>query len=437
LKSGIIPYVLEILFKNDLNETSRHNLNVAVKRSLPHLKQGGSNGFPRLYFPNGITNLSNLTAEEHVGILFMVYLLMFTNQGKMALQKTPTMTANRIKLYEKVFEKLLIFVSWMSRDTGFWKANDPTAMAAASGSIKALMGFIVENFSRSSAQGWNISKMHELLHVCKFIELYGAPANYDSSASERLHKDVAKKPGRRSQKRHETFNHQCAVRLADRHILDFAYKMLNDDPTCPKASGEKKAAEGSHFTLLVQETPDTLHYEVSVVGTRSLSSEDLANKLYPNLVEYIVSYMSEAGDVHNKVRCCSEWIDEHGVLYRGHHNYRGNGFWHDWAWVSYTNDSEEGFANVPAKILCFLPHGFDNMSETLVVCHPSNFRHRSLSLLVTEWQLVAPTSTMYNAIPYDVVPASSLCGHCLIVPDLFQESKIYEIAEKDSWENYF
>jgi hypothetical protein len=44
---------------------------------------------------------------------------------------------------------------------------------------------------------------------------------------------------------------------------------------------------------------------------------------------------------------------------------------------------------------------------------------------------------MNNAIPYDIVPSSALCGHCLIIPDLFEESKVYEIADEKTWKNAF
>ena len=54
LKLGIIHYIMEV-FLTDLKETASNYLDMALKKTLPHLKQGGNQHFPRLYFPNGIT----------------------------------------------------------------------------------------------------------------------------------------------------------------------------------------------------------------------------------------------------------------------------------------------------------------------------------------------------------------------------------------------
>ena len=83
LKLGIIHYIMEVFLTN-LKETASNYLDIALKKTLPHLKQGGNQHFPRLYFPDGITSLSNVTADESHGILLVTYLLCLTKQGNNA-----------------------------------------------------------------------------------------------------------------------------------------------------------------------------------------------------------------------------------------------------------------------------------------------------------------------------------------------------------------
>jgi hypothetical protein len=273
------------------------------------------------------------------------------------------------------------------------------------------------------------------MHVCRFIELFGAPSNYDCGAGERMHKQMAKYPGRHSQKRHETFTHQAAIRLADRNVVDYAYEMIINHPSNKQLSPPNQTDRCSRFRLDID--CSNSEYEVAIVGFGTLSKEDLSASLYPNLIEFIISYAAEKGDVPNQIMCSSEAKDADGVLYRAHHNYRQSGFWHDWAYVSYANSSTDGFSNVPCKVLGFLPNGFGNSNECLVVCHPCEWRSQRLSTLVRSRCLVRPDARFHNAIPYDIVPLSALTGHCLVVPDLADEGKCFEVLAYGSWPDLF
>jgi hypothetical protein len=438
LKLGIIEYILEIFLKDELNDSMRHHLDQALKETLPHLKQGGSNQFPRIYFPNGISSVRNPTAEENVGILFVIYVLSVTSQGRQAiLSNIDKFSVARLNIFQSIFEKLLTFEAWMSKKSGYWKlGNDPRAKNRASRSIKDLMKYICDNFTRKSNQDWNLSKMHELMHVTHFIDQYGSPCNYDAGPCERMHKDVAKRPGRLSQKRHATFTLQAANRLADSLVLDFAHKHLVDE--VPTNDNNTSHRIGSSFVLCVSANANGF-LNVSIVGNGSLSDQDLSRELYPGLVEFVVAYFSRVSvDTFSNILCCTEYIDESNNIYRAHHCYRLSGFWHDWAWVSYkTEAAEDGFRDVPAKILCFLPHGIPGDTRCHVVCHPCNWRSQNVTQLVKSWTLLACHEATTNQIPYDVVPVTALFGHCFVVPDLRDPGTIYQFLDKKQWPDKF
>ena len=121
-------------------------------------------------------------------------------------------------------------------------------------------------------------KLHELLHVTHMIEQFGFPMNFDSGPCERMHKDVAKKSGRVSQKRHATFTLQAASRLADWHIIDLAYNQLVLLPKKKEPAEEDVAADacGSSYVVGVCLGEDSydeenLRYEVSLAGRGVLS----------------------------------------------------------------------------------------------------------------------------------------------------------------------
>ena len=161
--------------------------------------------------------------------------------------------------------------------------------------------------------------------------------------------------------------------------------------------------------------------------------------MYPDLVEFIVAHFIRCYQITPKqVICRSEHADKDGLTYRAHHSFRSNGFWHDWAWVSYVDNSyDAGFTNVPAKILCFLPRGVPKDTECHVVVHPCSWRSRTITLLVKEWTLVPWDNAPTNRIPYDVVRFSALAGHCFAIPDLNNEGKIQVVLNSTKWHSLF
>jgi len=139
-------YILEVLQQVDTTERSHGDINRAVMDLVPTLKQGGNKSFPRLYFPNGVMSLANVTAEETVGIMFILYLLMTTSHGA----KQFPMPKERLCSYIMVFEKLLVFLAWLERKDGFWQLGNRHYRRKAYQKIAELVTFICANFTRKS-----------------------------------------------------------------------------------------------------------------------------------------------------------------------------------------------------------------------------------------------------------------------------------------------
>ena len=62
-------------------------------------------------------------------------------------------------------------------------------------------------------------KFHQLLHYVHYINMFGAPSNYDGSIPESMNKEFAKQTGKRTQQRYKTVNEQCAFRVYENNLI--------------------------------------------------------------------------------------------------------------------------------------------------------------------------------------------------------------------------
>jgi hypothetical protein len=207
-------------------------------------------------------------------------------------------------------------------------------------------------------------------------------------------------------------------------------------------------AAGSKMSIVVTPNYDNnrnvCSISMSITGQGILQKDDnLQYRLYPELMEYLSLFLQDVRKI-SIIKVCSEFYDRDGTLYRAHHNYRSNGPWHDWAWIAYVDPtSKQGFTNVPAKLLCFLPDGLPNQQTALVVCHPCQWEQKKLSQTVKNWNLVVPSYTKNRrTYGFDIVETSAITGLCFAVPDLssnqgLPSSAVYTFEKKEDWGKHF
>jgi hypothetical protein len=283
------------------------------------------------------------------------------------------------------------------------------------------------------------------------MEMFGSPANFDSNACERMHKDIAKKPGRLSQKRHKTFTIQASSRLTERYLIDKSYNTLIDNqhgtPSKAKTTGEKankvSGTGGSCFYIKFSPIIDgngNVFIQSFIEGLNAIAnSSNIIQQLPKDLVEFILlkidkEYLRQP----ITVICRTEYVDDDNNMYRSHFNYRSEGSWYDWAMVRFLHDRiADKYSNVPAKLLCFLPHGLPGNFDFQVVCHPCQWKHVKVTNLITRWTKHASIQTINKGIPYELVPVKALCGHCLIIPDLIIPGAVYHMSKKEIWGQKF
>jgi hypothetical protein len=446
MKLGIVQHTLNMLHDQDMNPTSRHAVDLATTKLMPYFRQGGTSSYPRLYFPNGLSTLTNASGEESVGILFMTYIHLSTKFGHQAYSNhNHKFTMMKGIKYIKIFEFLLVFIEWLSSSREYWNVNDKQAMKKALSNIYGFVRYLTSNFERDSKQKWNISKIHELFHVPQLITSYGSPINFDSSANERMHKVIAKQPGRRSQKRIDSFDYQCALRLAQHYVINKAFEIVSKShekhiqAETLNTEKQRKACPSTFMTTYHNQSKANKKsgggtITASVYGTKSLNLKNLNDCVYPNLVEFIAYHFAKFNN-DGTVICLTEAIGEDHVVYRCHPNYQKGGFWHDWAWVKFEDNKNSGY--VPAKLLAFIPEGIPGSTECHAVCHPCQWKSKKVSSLLECWILEPCDKQINNGIPYEMVPLTSLSGHCLAIPDLSEPGHIYTVLPRKEWANLF
>ena len=181
-----------------------------------------------------------VTAEEHPGIVLTILLLSLVPQGRRLLlpaavrlqvpfyakkgNEVPWPPSKpHLELYQrfiKTLEYALCFQAWYEHGT-MWCAGDHEAQSMAHRRCRNLMKMIKEVIPRLDGDGWDIPKMHELMHVTRDTTRFGRLSGFSSSKGEQLLKPKAKHLGKTVQKRGEkVFTEQSIIREREQILID-------------------------------------------------------------------------------------------------------------------------------------------------------------------------------------------------------------------------
>ena len=106
-----------------------------------------------------------------------------------------------------VSELILCYREWLKLGK-FWKRSDITTFNNAQKAIETLANQIIKLMPRSTGNGWNIPKLHELIHAIENILLWGAARNVHTGPQEHNHILNTKKPSKQVQRKKKTLDWQ-------------------------------------------------------------------------------------------------------------------------------------------------------------------------------------------------------------------------------------
>jgi hypothetical protein len=240
---------------------------------------------------------------------------------------------------------------------------------------------------------------------------------------------------------------QAGNRLAEMNMITHLYEQMNQKLTHISTPAKKSMilpkSSGSAFKINLLRQVDsngTVTLKTSVQGLGVLRNINHLEQYLPkDLIQFILMKSDLSSVAHqSSIVCNTEVTVNDEIHYRCHFDYRSEGFWYDWGYVTFFSASNpDKWSSVPAKILCILPQGIPGNSEFQLVCHPCQWRYTRETNLITRWTKHISNPLINHGVPYEMVPIDCLGGHCLVVPDLVNNNTVYLIEEMNQWENYF
>jgi hypothetical protein len=238
VRKGIMARAMSLIFEC-MTASQKYRLDALAQTFHKSHRQSARKNFPQTDFSNGVTNLSNMTASEECGLVFLLICLSQFDDGWQLLNDALVAKGHRTNLSKvlEALEALSCFDAW-SRMDKFWKLSQQHQYAMeAKKSLAKMLTMVRDCLPRQTGNGWKLPTFHNTMHIISDMCKYGKPKEANTEVGEKNHKVFAKQIGRRCRKQHKTFANQVAVRLSDSFVIEklaSAMQLLDsdDDENC-------------------------------------------------------------------------------------------------------------------------------------------------------------------------------------------------------------
>ena len=455
LDNGLIEYCLQVLISELLSDNQCIELDDLVKDltklSRQRLMSANSNSsFPRLMWKSGITKLSDITADYKVGMMFTVIVISLTKLGKRLFHNS--LGKDKAKHLQITFQKMLAYRAWLHKSE-FWEVGNMDSKERAKAAIKKCLKYLITNFPRKKGQGWNVSKLHEQLHVPDDIERNGPPSVTFSGVVERQHV-TAKQHCGRTRKNRETLDKETAERLFETVIINETYEMMQRSMMLQhsKTSSNQKQ---SKFSTLICKCVVESNGNIAYVPNCDNMLQHSTNNVLATILEELKFSNGDMFYLLSEIRRKEN-------IYRANLTYysaRGVG-WFDWVMLRFAADNDESrfqqeeckawygereevrvhHEYAPGRLVAMFsllpPSEIKDVEEDVYcVMETCQFRHKKSSLFSTEWES-APLFLGRNQKRFkrlEIIKPSSFVGHCLMIPEDENERIFHQVWDPILW----
>jgi hypothetical protein len=444
VQHGVIKYAIEV-FMAHLNNAQKATFDRLAATFDQTCRQTIRQDYPATNFARGITNLSNMTCTEYSGLLFLLTAICVHEDGWHILD---ALFPARLQptVIHRTLECLVCFEAWLGQDT-YWTFDDADVCRhEAESAIRALMLQLKTNLPRDTGNGWKISKFHELLHIPRFMTAFGATKCFSAARPEAHHKEHAKQPGRRSQKRIKHIDQQCATRVADAFVIQSTLQLFSTTKQPADTAQACNIATATNNDTATSETADASSTYLLTTYVDAATNElcyhvQLSNaaatpiNLEPNLAFFLMDYYRAQWDAATGVGSLllrtEYWRydanSECLIHIRCHPDYRSTGAWYDWAYIRF-EDNAGNCTDYPSRVLACVPRqDGDHVTFELVVqcCSaPTDVQ----SLLFSEWEFCRD---------FYVVETSALVGTCFVFMACADMNRVLVVRERCQWPSLF
>jgi hypothetical protein len=403
LRQRTMAYAMQFIF-DCMTAKQKYKLDELAQSFHRRHRQTSRKLFPQTDFSNGVCNLSNMTAAERCGQVFLLVCLCQFYDGWMILDQA--LDSTKLGDVLEVLEALCCFDAWTRMDK-FWHISQQEHYAKnAKESLAKMLTMVRDCLPREKGNGWKLPTFHNLMHIVSDMCKYGKPKEANTEVGEKNHKVFAKSIGRRCRKQHQTFAKQVAGRLADAFIIDkvSSAMQLNEDFVDDESDVLEKSdveeiqenAKGTHFTILHDGNKVEAKWQSATENHLLISDE--------NVLHYVFAHFKT--EQISSVHCCTEYVYNH-LFIRCHPCYKGEGPWFDWVTVHFDESSVNGVLypndKYPCKVLAIMPKQYNSfVEETSILVQSALGRTQNDSALFTEWELMEG----YIVVPIDSIHES-------------------------------
>jgi len=120
-----------------------------------------------------------------------------------------------------ILEMILSFHAWYKCGSPYL-VGEKEDVLVVDHAIRSMLASIKKYIPRNEKNKWKLQKFHDILHVLRDMHMFGCPQNWDASPGEHNLIEFAKRPARRTQKRHSCFMEQVAQRLHEASCINKA-----------------------------------------------------------------------------------------------------------------------------------------------------------------------------------------------------------------------
>src|SRR5512136_662390 len=141
-------------------------------------RQSACKNFPQTDFSNGMTNLSNMTASEECGLVFLLICLLRFDDGWKLLNDALVTKGHKTNLSEvlEALEAMSCFDAWSQMDK-FWKLSQQNKYAMeAKKSLAQMLTMVRDCLPHQTGNGWRLlPTFHNTMHIVSEMCKYGKP----------------------------------------------------------------------------------------------------------------------------------------------------------------------------------------------------------------------------------------------------------------------
>lgn len=402
-KLGLCKYMYEE-FEKDIAPKTLRVLNKAVKNISKVCKHQSRKDVPSMNaMRNGVSKPKTLSGDEQFARTFTIWLALLIpdvleslatvdryrretsvlDDGSKTHQNVSigAVGRNGAKKWLQLFTESVCVHYWLMapehcRDTVVSSdRNEPIAQQ----SMRRYLKLYKEVVNRQDGNGLCFPKFHQMLHYNSYIAKYGSVLNFDGGRGESIAKETHSDPGKKTQRRYDTFLKQLADNYHNDMIIKEASQLQHTmfgtvvSQHIPNI-GVHHSQNYLDIELPVARNTNGLcgsRFQISYDELRGTDSDDsrdapdielkwITSKVKGNFNERLVQMIGERLykrvrtrmnriSVDSVVEGFTEYKKENNV-FRAHPSYRSEGAWYDWALLKF--DEQEQY--VPARIQMFL-----------------------------------------------------------------------------------